>query len=571
VILGIASLLVANAAALLGAQAASIRVRTGIGHVDHVLFLLLRLGILSAAVLAAGLTGTLSPGPLAIAGGVALVVLLRRGVHRTLRRPDVGEAGRLLLGFSLVLVARCLAQVWFFAPHMGDPVTYHLPKIGEWIRAGAFTTEMGLHPHVTFPAGYELIETWWVVFLHHDVLIEMAGVECLVLAFAATRSLALLTGLTPRGAWIAGLTTALVPGLYLNAFSCLNDAAMVALVLGSFVLVFARCPWPLVLVPLGLGLGVKPTFGYALPGILALGFLVRREPDAPSSRGAASALGLGAMAVGAFWYFRNLIWFGNPMYPVTSQGYAHPVPAQVGPSLGSLLRNLRALVEERITDHRGPYAADVWDISGWGPAAFACGVFALVALLRTEPRLRRLAVAFGVAALAEFTLVKLDPWCMRFVLFLPALLAIAAVRMAENLRGARWVLGAALLYQVAGTMLPFDLSHESFAALARTSWRERSAEDLFRARPPADVPAVGCFGAFSGGEYTLYRPDFSRRVAHLRAESADALVASMVRENVRLLYASPLSRKQLAVLTAARDSGALRAVKPRFYVLAKEP
>ncbi|HEX7898093.1 MAG TPA: hypothetical protein VF950_10060, partial [Planctomycetota bacterium] len=147
----------AQAASLLGARALLGLVRTGDGAVDVLQFLLLRLLLISATVLAAGLLGALDVLSLGLFSVVVLALLLAGGAHRGLRRPSLPAAGPWILAAAAVVALRLLLQVWFFAPHLGDAVAYHLPKIGEWVRAGAFTREMGLHPHVSFPAGFELI------------------------------------------------------------------------------------------------------------------------------------------------------------------------------------------------------------------------------------------------------------------------------------------------------------------------------------------------------------------------------------------------------------------------------
>src|SRR5204863_2985827 len=134
---------------------------------------------------------------------VALALLLLRGAHRRFPRPAAVDMGRWLATLLGIVALRLLLQVYFFSPHMGDAVAYHLPKLGEWIRAGGFTREMGLHPHTTFPAGFELVEAWWVVFPRHDLLIEMAGVEFLALAFSATYALARWLGWGQRTSFLA--------------------------------------------------------------------------------------------------------------------------------------------------------------------------------------------------------------------------------------------------------------------------------------------------------------------------------------------------------------------------------
>src|SRR5439155_312253 len=79
-------------------------------------------------------------------------------------------------------------------------------------------------------SGFELIETWWVVFLHHDVLIELAGVEFLLLSGAGAYALAREMGWSGKCASRAALLFIMTPGLHLQATSCLNDGPVAALI-----------------------------------------------------------------------------------------------------------------------------------------------------------------------------------------------------------------------------------------------------------------------------------------------------------------------------------------------------
>src|SRR6185436_7816924 len=130
--LGLAGMVTANAALLLATHALLRRVKTGKGEMDALLFLLLHLLLLSAAVLIAGLAGGLTPGVMGIAGLVLLIVLLALGEHRTLVRPRLPEFGRATAFLAGVIALRMLLTVWFLAPTNGDALSYHLPKIAEW-------------------------------------------------------------------------------------------------------------------------------------------------------------------------------------------------------------------------------------------------------------------------------------------------------------------------------------------------------------------------------------------------------------------------------------------------------
>jgi hypothetical protein len=567
VILGLFWFLLANAAAALGAHEITRRVRTGRAPLDTLLFLLVRIALISGTILVAGVTHLLTALGLGLVAAAALIGLVAAGAHQHVRRPELPEAGRILWIVAGVVGLRLLCQVWFFAPHLGDALAYHLPKIAEWVIAGHFTREMGLHPHVTFPAGFELVETWWVVFLHHDVLIEMAGVEFLALAFAATYALARYFNLTARWAFFAALLYAMTPGLHLSATSCLNDTPVAALVVATFALVVWRAPVAMVLMTAGLGIGVKATYGYALPGVVLFWMFVRKHPAIPaSSRAWASALAVLGLLAGSFWYGRNLLWYGNPVYPVGSPRYAEePVAVQAGPNLQSFWANASDLVESRMADNQGPYGANVDNIAGWGPAAFACGLVALLVALRDDPKLRPLALSFTMSLASCFLLMIHDPWCLKYVFFFPAILCIAVARLAAVHLPVVIIAAASMAFTFAGTLLPYDLQLKHLRVLAAQPWQTRSA--LLLTEPPLSEPRMGCFGGFRANAYHLYGPGFSRKVVYLRAGSEEDLIFEMRNAGIQWVYAVPVSYQQQTLLDECLRTGRLRPVGGRIFAL----
>lgn len=538
-ILGLLAMLVANGAAILGARALLARLKVGKPAVDAVLFLLLRLVLISAAVLAAGAARALGPIPLGLAGAAAGAILVARGMHRGLL-PVVRPAwDRWIIAAFAIVGLRLLLQTWFLAPYNGDTLSYHLPKIAEWVRAGAITLDLGGDPRVTFPAGFELLETWWVVFLHHDVLIELAGVEFLLLAGAATYAIARELDWSSKVAAISALAFVLTPGLHLQATSCLNDGPVAALVAATAALIVARVHPLLILIPVGLGAGIKPTYVYALPGLAVLAWLSRRDaPAGPPDRRIAATIGLTALAVGATWYLRNWVVFGNPIHPVGSEGIRSMASGatmqRLGPSLRTLRENLSCFLDIRIYDrHQAPDGLGAGNFN-WGVAAFAIGAPALVALIRTEPKLRRIAAGLVLSALTIFTLVELDLWYARFVLFLPLLTSLAIARLWADHRFVAVLGSLALAMGFLSSMLPSTISTGQLGGLVRQGWEQRAAHPP--PRLPAGDRAVGCLGNEFGAAYTLYGPDYSRRVVVLRDETLDGLMAHLERERLRMFY-----------------------------------
>lgn len=562
-ILGAASMLAANVATLLGAHVLLGRVRTRSPATDLVVFLLLRLLLVSATVMVAGLLRGLSPLVLGLAGLVAVLALVAAGEHRRLPRwrlPDLGAAWVVL---AVVIAVRLLLQVWFFAPYLGDGLAYHLPKIAEWVRSGGFTREMGIDLRSSFPAGFELVETWWVVFLHHDLLIEMAGVEFFLLGVAAVAAIADSMGWDTRTAVIAGAIFALNPAFHFQATSALNDGAVTALVLAAVALLMSGAHPCLVMLPIGLGLGVKPTFLYALPGLAAIAALVPGDAGPGPRRSAAlGALAGAAVLLGLFWYLRNAAFYGNPIYPMGATGMkslgSGPTIQRLGPSLSTLAENLACFLDLRVYDSVRAPDAQCTATFGWGPSGFALGALAAIPVLRAETLMRRLALGLVLSTLSIFSLVELDAWNMRFVTFLAALPALALARLWSRHRFVRILGVLALALQFAETFVPGNLPPETLRRWISQSWTDRSAVPL-PALSSAD--RVAYCGDDFGLAYPLYRPDYSRGLIYLREDSTDRLLEHVDREGVTVIYVPWTLPRREAVFAEAVRRGRLRPIR----------
>src|SRR5262249_3997966 len=152
---------------------------------------------------------------------------------------------------------------------------YHLPKIAESIQAGRFVWGINHDPRIWFSAGFDLIQTWWVVFLRHDVLIELGGVQMALLASLAVVALAEPLGARPG---FAGIVYLFIPAVLLQATSCGNDLAVAAFVLSGYALVAVGAPRPLQALPILLAVGVKATGAFAALGIVVFALFRERPP-----------------------------------------------------------------------------------------------------------------------------------------------------------------------------------------------------------------------------------------------------------------------------------------------------
>ena len=564
-ILGLAGMVVANAAVLLGAHATLRKIRTGVAELDAILFLLLRFLIIGTVVLAAGLTGTLRGSLLGIAGVVVLSILLACGEHRRLpplRLPPIPRFVGILLG---IIAVRLALQVWWFAPFAVDPVTYHLPKLSEWIREGRLVHAIGADPRETFPAGFELIETWWVVFLRHDLLIELAGVEFLVLGFVAVFALARRLGLQEPAAALAALLYILTPGVHLLAISCMNDTPVAVLIVATAALIQGRAHPALLLIPVGLGIGMKPTYAYALPGLLILGWFVRRAPPSrpDSPRAAALVAGI-ALAGGAFWYLRNAVVFGSPIYPVGQVSQLPGLPP-VSENLVWAGRRFLRLFELGIYDRDEPYTSLLAQIPGWGIAVFAMGLPALVDRLRQETSYRALAGALLVSVSGVFLMCPPQFYVYRFVLFVPALFAVAIAGSLDVHPAFPRLARALTLFLLLGTVIPHDATM-FLDRMTPQGWRERTSETDFKDVPEGEK--VACLYGFNSYLYAAAAPDFRRPLAGIRdASTAEDLRDQLRRQGIRWLSSrgDPESPRLKSIVAQAERAGYLRRHGRELY------
>jgi len=563
---GLLWMALAHGAVLLASHAVLRRIRTENPLPNGVLFVLIHLLLVSGVVLVAGLTGFLRPRPLGLFGAVLLAALLLLREHRELRLPARPDVGRATAALAALIGLRLLLQVWFFAPFDGDAVSYHLPKIAEWVQRGAFTREMGSDYCAPFPAGFELVETWWVVFLHHDVLIEMAGVEFALLGFLAVRLLAEGVGLSPRPAFLAATLYVLTPTFTLQNVACLNDAPVAALVLTIAAFVVTRAHPVLLLLPLGLVAGIKGTGLYALPGWVVLALLLRKEPFArPASVRWATALGVAALAVGGYWYVRNFVWYGSPVYPVKSgelSFHQQVYYIQVGPSLASLRYSLDSLVSDLIYDRQKGFSTLGTGVSGWGILPFSLGALAVLHEIRGDRKLRQVALAFLISTLTVLLMVKTDAWFARFLLSTPALACIAVARLAGTLRPVAVIVALGAALQFVGTMLPQQWPPGDMVAMMRKPWRTRSAAAFVDVEPTNEPVAV--YAVRRSPTYLMYGPDYSRRVEYLRDVKIADLADELDRRGLRLLYLNIYQRPKYDFEALVRR-GTFGQVQRNYY------
>jgi hypothetical protein len=229
---------------------------------------------------------------------------------------------------------------------------------------------------------------------------------------------------------------------------------------------------------------------------------------------------------------------------------------RIAPSLQGLRENLAAFLDIRIYDHLNP--PDALGAAGfnWGAAAFAIGAPALIPLLRTEAPIRRLAIGLAVSALTIFSLVEMDLWYPRFVLFLALLPALALGRLWERHRVVVLLGAIAIVGQLISTCIPGSLPRESLHRMVREGVAARASTP-----PPALAgPTVAYFAKDYGAGYLLYGAGYSRRVVYLREETLDGLLSRLRAEQLTRFYAADALAVEGLVEDGVR-TGVLRPFK----------
>lgn len=577
-------------------------VRTGRRALDLAVLLVIFLGVQSLHVMIAGLCGLLSGfwlGASSFAGIIAfaLVPRLRRRIGECLRglvlptARDLAAASRrnpVLATCAMAVAAYVAFHAFLFVvlapPLTFDALTYHLSKVAQWIHSGSlFLPDLPVK-RVFWPSGMELLNCWWAVFPHDELLIETPGLFFQALATLAIYVLAQNMGIRNRPAAWSALAFAITPAIVGHGSSCLTDlptAALFFMLLALWTVermdeASAIRRWILSAVVLLFAIGVKPTIMFMLPGAIvsAAPFLRRRDLTALASirKIAPSLLVLaaGALFLGSFWYLRNTVRFGNPLYPVVA-GSATEDGIQSG---AFSLRNLK-LALEMLVAHGGildgaPIVPNLCRMTGWGWFAVACGIPCSVFYALKSRRFAFLLAGQIVAALTVLGFVLADFSCLRFLLWLPGPLAVG-VAGAVSRGGLPKPIAAALA--LAAAMASFlnlftglsnapniDWTKQILAIGKRPGIRGASQQRIALFVP--DNEDIAVFMWREGPLYIAYGPRFTRQPFTIEAHDGDVdFAGELDAAGLRFLFYPDFPRTFPLAAAALRrqiDAGLMR-------------
>lgn len=415
---------------------------------------------------------------------VAVVTLMgpgRRIVARALE--DLVERGR--SGFrqlprtpivSVVMAAALLALAWRLVlairlPTLDyDGLAYHLVTVDVWLQGNV----MGRIPERIWSDGYpangELLTLWLMAFSRTDALADLTGLLPLPLAGFAVAGVARELGARRDWAALVGTIVVITPAVIGLANTTYVDNVALATIAGAWFFGLravraggrSRQLALLGLTGIAMGLGVGTKASLIIPlAVFAIVVIVAVIRQSMSSEGRAAfdvrwalavVVALGGLTIlfGGWWYVRDLVVFGDPLWPFTIgpfQGIArmedlivqtpHPLVGH-----GRLAQIALAWVGDLSATR---YAYDT-RIGGFGVLWLPAVAVAVVGTVRFAIRRRWVVLAGLIAPVTATLLIMPMPWWARLTLFALALgLAVAGATLSQL--GGRWrstaMLGAA--------------------------------------------------------------------------------------------------------------------------------
>jgi hypothetical protein len=511
----------------------------------------------------------------------------------------------LATGFVIVVILvglRMLAHVWFLPPYVWDTLNYHLPKVADWVQYGKLVALPTPVTRSYWPANFELFQTWFVLFFHHDFLIEVAGLPFYLLAilsvYSSGRSLEFSRN------WSASLAViyALTPSVLMNAVSCKNDIAVAALYLFSLAVMLDFRKYRnrvgshavVAVASILMAMGTKPYIFFILPGLILIGLWCFRSGRIGSKQiigQNSSFLGVcflltAALILGAYWYVRNYWIFENPFYPVDFRLFGHLVfgDGQGGGQQGtfrweSLLRNFLDLAGKKIFDPFGPYDPDLANKSGWGWFVFSCGIPAVIFAIIKRSEFRWLMAGFLLSLAGLFSMVSPDPWNMRFTLWFPAVFALAYGMMTNRIK-VKFLRGCLIF--LAGGCSALNLLGcigTGYVYTSPSAWQSQAAIPVWERTFTSDnikpalreIPPSEDLAYFAHGGtriYPLYGPGYARKIHYLKPHQDMDIVQEMKGMGVRfLLLLDANDTSWILRMDTEVHLGRMRRVADRLYGL----
>lgn len=618
--------------------------RTGRPSLEVISFSFLLIFTATLLILVAGLVGWLRPVPillLSIAGiagiftigsfrvGVPLIVGESRSLVRAAIRwwASLPSWLRMITVIAVLLsTARFLFLVWALPPFVWDSLSYHLTNIAHWIQAGRIETFDTPVDRIFNPANYEVFATWFAVFVHHDAVIEAAGIPPYVLAVVAVYAAARGIGRSRSASVLAALAYGSTPAVIIAATGTKNDIFLAAYYLTALALVIDLTFRPaertapaslgrlmLLALVLLMAAGTKTYILHLLPGLLLMPILWtrgrggrlrisqllvsgRQEFRLLARPGRILLIGVlvSGLFMGIFWNVRNWVVSGNPFYPydvlVAGKTVFQGPESEFRLSTRELAANLQGFAA-KFGDWQDPIRPDLPNTTGWGWFAYVIGLPSLGWAVLRRRRARPLVLGFALSFLLLMLSTGPSPWNMRFAIWFPAVFSLCFSELVDSLpaslpRISRKAFVAYLTLMLGvnfvATLNYNRVSAEEFRSMLALPVGERHSA-VFRDNMPDPytlalevVPndeVLGFNVTGNGFIYPLYRADLSQEIAYVRFaafDNCEQVAAAMLASGTRYLLVAPehTEDEKISVMRACAETGEVIRERARgVYVI----
>lgn len=497
----------------------------------------------------------------------------------------------LTIVFLLASGVRFAFLIWALPSFVWDSLTYHLVNVAEWTQhARVFIVDAAV-PRVALPSNYEVFATWFTVFLHHDVVVEAAGLPAYFLIIVATFAIARRIGLKPQAAWIAALSYSSTPALVLVVTGTKNDPFMTGIFLSAIAIILditqrddqsQACNLPgqvmLLAIVLLYAVGTKAYILNLLPGLAAIAILGMIQGDRKRKwfafirdvwnqfKGKHTSqlrwlllIFIAGLFIGGFWNVRNWVLFGNPFYPFSlryqNENVFQGVEGFLPVGLERLPQNLVNFAG-KFGDRNFKIIPALAETTGWGWFAYVLGIPGLIWGFIKSSKIRILTFTFVLTFLALFMAINPGPYNMRYQIYFPALFALGFAVfyewMPKSFRLERSIF-ITLIYFTLGMNLVLTINYnrvsvEEFGHILSVPVLERDAAKL-RVYVPQDYEKaleivsrdeiLGYNVGIDALIYPLYRADYSQELAYVPidvGESCESIVFNLRTRNTHWLF-----------------------------------
>ncbi|NOZ69465.1 MAG: hypothetical protein GXP46_09560 [Deferribacteres bacterium] len=274
----------------------------------------------------------------------------------TSRTAAIIRNDRILLficGLFTLTVAWIVFTGYLFPPYAWDALWYHLPIAGYIMQDGAIR-EVSNHSFINqfiniFPKNMELFFIWNIIFLQNDVIVDLSQLPLAITGVLAVYSIAVKLGVRERYAIYSSLLFFFTPVIILQSTTNYVDVAVSALFIiavnflvhgnsgvmglgGGRAELSGQKKIQTVLAGLATGIllgskGSGPLFVIILSAAVLARNLYENPASAEVSPGRCRAIKksfsnyavcflLPVLLMGAYWYAKNWVLYGNPVYPM---------------------------------------------------------------------------------------------------------------------------------------------------------------------------------------------------------------------------------------------------------------